>query len=235
MALFVSLGGSILAVIVWARDAPAARGLPTELYVLYLIAVVVFVFGAFLLALYLARNLLMGPLAIDSNARGNGIDPTTKIIAGKKVQLATLVAGATDNTVRDKTFEDCEILGPIVVLPKGISFEDGSAFDNSSEEMIWEFPTQKAVRAGGVHVRDCHFRRCRFRDVAFAVTGEEAGRLRAYIQEARGEPVTPRQTVPSPEASLRQVYIHLVRVEESLADPNNCVFRTILNTDSDPS
>ncbi len=35
-----------------------------------------FVFGAFLLALYLARNLLMGPLAIDSNARGNGIDPT---------------------------------------------------------------------------------------------------------------------------------------------------------------
>ena len=148
-----------------------------------LVALFVVLVGGLVASAFQRRREGYGPQAEETSAD----DLNEPFISNRTVKLIDLIAGSHDNTVRDRTFEDCVIVGPVVVTPKGISFEGGSSFDNSSDEMLWEFPDERLRKSGAIHVKDCHFRRCRFRDVGFSVTGDRVAQMRDHIDEARGE------------------------------------------------
>jgi hypothetical protein len=106
-------------------------------------------------------------------------------IRGKHFRLSDFIAYAGGNVIAGRTFEDCWIYGPAVVVASGVGILHKNVFDAQSfEEVFWEVPTDHPIR-GVINLRDCTFRRCVFVGVAFVGTKEQIAKWKAENQEIR--------------------------------------------------
>lgn len=83
----------------------------------------------------------------------------------KRVRLADLVGH--DSIIRDLTFEDCEIHGPMVVMStgRGVGFFDDNCTWDGGKAAVFITATKPKV-GGAVGLENCIFRRCRLYNVA---------------------------------------------------------------------
>lgn len=72
--------------------------------------------------------------------------------------------------IRNRTFEDCTIYGPAVLLPLGGGqiLQDCSFLANAPEEMFLDIGTQPRTIIGAIGLEGCVFRRCRLVKIGFA-------------------------------------------------------------------
>jgi hypothetical protein len=87
-----------------------------------------------------------------------------RFLSQKKIRLSDLVG--QDSIIRDRTFEDCEINGPMVVMStgQGVGGFHKCTWNGESDPV---FIRAAEPRVGGVvGLEDCIFRRCRFFNVA---------------------------------------------------------------------
>lgn len=93
--------------------------------------------------------------------------------------------------IRGRTFEDCTIYGPAVVVPLDqIAFEHNS-FDGPLEAILWEIPDEKNFIVGAIGLTDCIFRRCQFRGIGIA--GNHS-LIEKFVREF-GEPPPPTRPI----------------------------------------
>jgi hypothetical protein len=78
------------------------------------------------------------------------------------------LAEEIDPIIRGRTFEDCTIYGPAVVLPLDYITLEHNSFDGAPEAVLWEIPDERAVIIGAIGLIDCIFRRCRFQGIGVA-------------------------------------------------------------------
>jgi hypothetical protein len=75
------------------------------------------------------------------------------------VRIAAFADG--DGTVRDRTFEDCEIVGPVALVSVGSGNEVSECEYPGTPEYLGQ--TRAGPSADDIlFVADCTFRRCRF-------------------------------------------------------------------------
>ncbi|MFN8559321.1 MAG: hypothetical protein U0531_18950 [Dehalococcoidia bacterium] len=73
-----------------------------------------------------------------------------------------------DGFIIGRTFEDCTIYGPAVILPVDhVTFENNT-FEAEREALFWEIPDDREVVVGAIGLKSCVFRRCIFRGVGIA-------------------------------------------------------------------
>jgi hypothetical protein len=99
---------------------------------------------------------------------------------GKSSGVVKLALEAGDDwRIRNRTFEDVEIVGPAVcAMISGVSL-DGCTFEESAEMVFWEAPDHGVI--GLVGLESCTFRNCRFRGVAFLGVAEDVQEWRASV------------------------------------------------------
>jgi len=67
-----------------------------------------------------------------------------------------------DTFITGKTFEDCTIYGPAVLVPIDRTTMDQIALDGPLDAIFWEVPEDRMMIIGAVGLIDCTFRRCKF-------------------------------------------------------------------------
>lgn len=93
----------------------------------------------------------------------------------KLIDLVDLAAASMD-TIVGRTFEDCTIYGPSIMLPMGESNFEHNAFESPPkadgspdlEGLFWTVPQGPEFIVGCIGVLDCTFRRCNFRLIGIA-------------------------------------------------------------------
>src|SRR5439155_756251 len=71
-----------------------------------------------------------------------------------------------DYALRELIFEECEILGPAVLIVDGQTQIDGCRASGPTEGLIWHI--DRGPRVGAVASWNCLWDRCRFSGVGFA-------------------------------------------------------------------
>ena len=99
------------------------------------------------------------------------------------VKLTDLV-GATPRLNR-QVFEDCDIMGPAVIWMRHPGLEDCTILDDGPP--IFLRLEDEHPPAGTIVVKDCLFRRCRFRNIGIAGMAGDLKRIRVRLTGARGQ------------------------------------------------
>jgi hypothetical protein len=95
-----------------------------------------------------------------------------------------LVAG---HAIADTHFEECEILGPAVLVPQGETrISDPIFVTPDLEAILWEIPTSRQQILGAYQVIDCTFIRCRFVEIGLAGPPEAIQKIRAAYKGVAG-------------------------------------------------
>ena len=95
-------------------------------------------------------------------------DPSN-VHRNKVVRLADLAIAADE--IAEQVFEDCEIVGPAVIVPTGSQFRD-CTWEGDLDALLWRLaPGQNRV-IGAIKVSNCLFERCRLRRIGVAGTDE---------------------------------------------------------------
>jgi len=91
-----------------------------------------------------------------------------KFLSNKKIRLSDLVG--QDSIVRDRTIEDCEISGPMVVMStgEGVGLFHNCKWNGESDAIFIRAAEPKV--GGVVGLENCIFRRCRFFNVAIMLS-----------------------------------------------------------------
>jgi len=96
---------------------------------------------------------------------GDKINPLENYFRSRRIHLRDLLppaAGMPD--VINKTFEDCELVGPLCLIPNGCRF-DGCTWVQSDHAII----TMERYPRTGRMFQSCTFRRCKFYFVTFLI------------------------------------------------------------------
>ena len=67
----------------------------------------------------------------------------------------------TEDVIRDKSFENVQLIGPAVIAFQGCSL-DHCTFEGNPEAMLWELPPERTYVLGAVLFENCRFLNCRF-------------------------------------------------------------------------
>jgi hypothetical protein len=110
----------------------------------------------------------------------SGPTPATSGASLERVNLPDLVDHFRP-ILRGQSFEDREIVGPAVVGLMGQGALVNCTFTGTPEALVWVIP-DPAVVIGAIAAIDCTFLRCRFVNIAFAATADDAPKLRARLQ-----------------------------------------------------
>lgn len=65
-------------------------------------------------------------------------------------------------------FQDCLLLGPVVIAMTGNGAISNCQFDGPPDEILWEIPSGRQSVVGAIEAADCTFESCRFSMVGFA-------------------------------------------------------------------
>lgn len=88
--------------------------------------------------------------------------------------------------VKDKTFEDCELIGPAMIFLTGSTFMVNSSFEGSFEKTVLIL-REKRWLMGVVAFEDCIFKRCKFLKVGIiASPGQEEKYRKGFGEGKRG-------------------------------------------------
>jgi len=96
-----------------------------------------------------------------------------RTVRGETIRLTQLVDDSVGETLDRVLFEDCEIVGPVVVVPIDTDFEacTWDVIGSNPREMFWEIAPEKTAVIGAVALRRCLFVRCNF--IRVGVAGRE--------------------------------------------------------------
>jgi hypothetical protein len=89
-------------------------------------------------------------------------EQATKVYRDMPVRIADLAPA--DDVLSRVTFENCEIIGPAVLMPRNSEFR-GCEFDGP--RILWTIEPGRYY-IGAVAIDECLFDRCRFRRVGLA-------------------------------------------------------------------
>jgi hypothetical protein len=104
---------------------------------------------------------------------------TERDIRRRIFRLTDLVG---DSDILDgRTFEECIIYGPAVVVPLDDVEISGSSFEGDANSMFWEIPESRQQVVGAIGLRECAFRRCSFRKIGLAGSAAAIAHFRAGI------------------------------------------------------
>jgi hypothetical protein len=114
-----------------------------------------------------------------------GARPTQDYLHHKntKIELYKLIT-SENPTIENRMFENCDILGPIVMLPKNVRFEGKTVFHSllDIEPVLIKIEPGRIV-AGVVEFRNCTFIDCAFRDVGIIVEPDVIDTIRAMFKK----------------------------------------------------
>jgi hypothetical protein len=79
-------------------------------------------------------------------------------------------------------FEDCEILGPAIVVPLDTVAFESSSFDGPPEAWLWEVPPDRPL-VGVIGLTNVRFYKCRFRHVGIAAPAEIIEQIRSNLPD----------------------------------------------------
>jgi len=80
-----------------------------------------------------------------------------------------IVDFALDSDIIDgKTFEDCTIYGPAIIMPLESTTLAHNTFEADPETLFWIVPEDKLRVIGAIGLVNCTFRRCVFRRIGVA-------------------------------------------------------------------
>jgi TIR domain len=100
-------------------------------------------------------------------------------LAGRSIRLTQYLPEDVD-ILEGEVFEDDEIIGPAVIgILNDVTFENNASAGNP-DEILWEVP-QRTRMIGPIGVRNCIFRRCRFRGIGIVSTPELIAKFRGDI------------------------------------------------------
>jgi hypothetical protein len=88
-----------------------------------------------------------------------------------------------EHVIRNKTFEDCTIYGPAILVPlSAAEMVSKCVFVGTAESMFWEIPDGRKLVQGAIGLDGCWFRRCRFVGIGFAGPAALGEHLKAQPQ-----------------------------------------------------
>jgi len=110
-----------------------------------------------------------------------------------------IVDVAIDGCIEDRTFEDCSIYGPAILIHEGYADHRNCDYFAKVDDLHWlvkEEELQAAgERLGAIHVKNCVFIRCRFHNVGFVGTPSSLAQFSSQTK------VVSSPTVSSPPSS----------------------------------
>ncbi len=119
------------------------------------------------------------------SAASRSLDPLTRELSGGRFSLVDLYRASVQAgggvRLEDRTFTDCTIEGPAVMLVlDGVFFESTNFGETGGDMRNMLFQPMGDVAIGAIPVRNCTFTRCRFQTIG--ITGDEV-LLQALIQQ----------------------------------------------------
>ena len=107
--------------------------------------------------------------------------PIGKHLQGETVRLHDLV-GEKAPIIREKTFEDCDLLGPAMIWVSGTGAFISCGFDGDPDSLFVEIPEQRPLMSV-IQMHDCVFRTCRFNRVGIIGLPEDIANWRkGFVQ-----------------------------------------------------
>jgi len=135
-------------------------------------------------------------------ARMSVPEELTKIhVQGHTFQIANLMH---NGKLIDRTFEDCDIWGPAVVVLSGSSLMHDCGIHGTPDSAVIVVTDDQRVVQGVVEAQRCVFRRCQFHDVAFLGTADKVQKFRdtvprIYPDGTKVMPTPPTEPPPKTE------------------------------------
>lgn len=90
--------------------------------------------------------------------------PSGKYLHGETIRLCDFVVAGEKPIIEGKTFEECTLLGPAMVYLFGVSTVHNCSFDGGMDSLFIEVEADRVV-IGVIGLKDCVFRKCRFRGI----------------------------------------------------------------------
>jgi hypothetical protein len=88
-------------------------------------------------------------------------------LRGLSIRISDLAR--EDIVIRDRTFEDCYIYGPAILVPHGMGMFHECGFEGDTSSLFITIAEERSV-IGVIALENCIFRRCHFRKIGFIVT-----------------------------------------------------------------
>jgi hypothetical protein len=82
--------------------------------------------------------------------------------------FSILDLAVVQDVVVGRTFEDCTIYGPAVLLPLDENTFEHNTFEANPDALFWELPEDRTQLIREIGLSDCAFRRCVFRRIGIA-------------------------------------------------------------------
>jgi hypothetical protein len=122
-----------------------------------------------LFLIFVPLALLMGLATGNRLRRRHGdpekVLPTATYFSHQRVYVSDVVRDIDPPVLKDKVFEDCEIIGPAILAPEG-SVISHCVFNGVLASMMYELPGGRWL-IGVIGVQDCIFRRCQFSQIGW--------------------------------------------------------------------
>lgn len=90
--------------------------------------------------------------------------PSPSYFSNQRLYVADLVRDVEAPIIKDKTFEDCTLVGPAVLAPRGTTVLQNNNFEGPLSSFVYEIPEERFV-IGIIGLEDCVVRRCRFEKI----------------------------------------------------------------------
>lgn len=88
------------------------------------------------------------------------------------------------HVIEGRTFTECQIDGPAVIMPVGGVKFNGCAMGLTSDPMTLVLKTMSTHAAGVIAVKDCTFERCRFNGIGFAGDADFAETFKTIMSQS---------------------------------------------------
>ncbi|QYC10298.1 hypothetical protein [Brevundimonas nasdae] len=100
--------------------------------------------------------------------------------------LAVHHMNAGDPVIRDKTFTDCVIEGPALVLAMGSTSFDSCNMGVAADPRSLLYKAQGPMLVGAIGLENCHFVRCRMVQIGYAGTDTFLDEMANQLIAAQG-------------------------------------------------
>lgn len=92
------------------------------------------------------------------------------VYRGRRIDILSAKHRELEMAVADCDFIDCTVVGPAVMIPYDVSFEECVFGDGISRDtLLWVVPNARNGLAGAVGLIHCSFIRCRLESIGFVI------------------------------------------------------------------
>lgn len=112
-------------------------------------------------------------------SEGTTVDSRERYFRDRTIRISDLAGD--DDILRDKTFEDCTIIGPAVIAPLGVGLLKDCTFEAHPDTFLIPIHTPRGV-VGPIGLEGCVFRRCTFRRIGIVCFHDHCDEYRRQIR-----------------------------------------------------